>query len=53
MSHYRHKSILDAKFEAGSFSSFRDMISQNFPRKKGMVIKFYLPPGKGFNFKKK
>ena len=40
MSHYIHKSILDANFEAGSFSSFRDMTSHIFPRKKGTVIKF-------------
>ena len=35
MSHYGHKSIPDAKFESSSSSSFRDMTSQNFPRKKG------------------
>ena len=35
MSHYSHKSIPDAKFEADSSSSFGDMKSQNFPRKKG------------------
>ena len=34
MSHYSHKSIADAQFESGSFSSFRDMTSQNFPQKK-------------------
>ena len=32
MSHYNYKSIPDAKFEAGSSSSFGDMMSQNFPR---------------------
>ena len=52
MSHYNHKSIPDAKFEAGSSSSFGDMMSQNFPRKKERVIKFgYLLPENGFNFK--
>ena len=35
MSHNDHKSIPDAKFESGSFSSFGDMTSQNFPRKEG------------------
>ena len=34
MSHYGHKSIPDAKFEYDSSSSFGDMTSQNFPRKK-------------------
>ena len=34
-SHYDHKNIPDAKLESGSFSSFEDMTSQNFPRKKG------------------
>ena len=51
MSHYRHKSIPDAKFESGSSSRFGDMTSQIFPRKKGRVIKFgYLPSENGFNF---
>ena len=36
MRHYDYKSISDAKFESGSFSSFGDIASQNFPRKKGM-----------------
>ena len=35
MSHYGHKSIPDAKFESDSSSSFGDMTSQNFSRKKG------------------
>ena len=35
MSYYGHKSIPDAKFESDSSSSFGDMTSQNFPRKKG------------------
>ena len=35
MSHNNHKSIPNAKFEAGSSSSFGDMTSQNFPWKKG------------------
>ena len=43
MSHYTHKSIPDAKFEAVSSSSFGDMTSQNFPRKKRTT---------GFNFQR-
>ena len=35
MGHYIHKSIPDAKCEADSSSTFGDMTSQNFPRKKG------------------
>ena len=35
MSHYSHKSIPDANFEGDSSSSFEDITSQNFPRKKG------------------
>ena len=35
MGHYIHTSIPHAKFEADYFSSFGDMMSQNFPRKKG------------------
>ena len=35
MSHYIHKSIPDAKFEASSSSSFGDLTSQIFPWKKG------------------
>ena len=35
MGHYNHKSILDAKFEPDSFTSFGDMTSQNFPQKEG------------------
>ena len=35
MNHCGHKSIPDAKFQSGSSSSFGDMTSQNFPRKKG------------------
>ena len=31
MSHYTHKSIPDAKLEAGSSSSFGDLMSQIFP----------------------
>ena len=50
MSHYTHKSIPDAKFEAGSSSSFGDMTSQNFPRRKRISAIY---PGKtGFNFKR-
>ena len=51
MSHYTHKSIPDAKFECGSSSSFLDMISQNFPRKKGTNHQIrHLPPENEFNF---
>ena len=35
MSHYSYKSMAGAKFESSSFSSFGDMMSQNFPLKKG------------------
>ena len=53
MGDYGHKSIPDAKFEFGSSSIFRDMTSQNFPRKREQVIKFgYLPPENKFNLKK-
>ena len=53
MGHYTYKSIPDAKFEVDSSFSFGDMTSQNFPQKKGQVIRFdYLPPENGFNFKK-
>ena len=52
MSYYRHESIPDAKYEADSPSSFEDMTSQNFPWKKGTVIKFgYLPPENELNLK--
>ena len=53
MSHYSHKSISDAKFESDSSSSFGDMTSQNFPRKKGTSHEIRLfTPENGFNFKK-
>ena len=54
MSHYDLKSIPDAKFESGSFSSFGDMTSQIFPWKKGTShqILVFLPPENGFNLKK-
>ena len=32
---YSHESMPDAKFESGSFTSFRDMTSHNFPLKRG------------------
>ena len=48
MSHYRHRSFPDAKFESDSSSSFGDMTSQNFPRKKGTSHEIRLfTPGKG------
>ena len=51
MSHYDHKSIPDAKFEFSSSSSFGDMTSQNFPRKKETSHQIRLfTPGKRFNF---
>ena len=47
MTDYGHKSIPDAKFESGSSSSFGDMMSQTFPRKKGTSHKIRLfTPGK-------
>ena len=47
MSHYGHKSIPDAKFESDSSSSFGDMMSQKFPRKKGTSHEIRLfTPGK-------
>ena len=47
MSHYIHKSIPHAKFEADSCSSFGDMTSQNFPWKKGMSYRIRVfTPGK-------
>ena len=54
VSHYIHESIPDAKFEADSSSSFGDMTSQNFPRKKGTghQIRLFLLPESGFDIKK-
>ena len=47
MSHYGHQSISDAKFESDSSSSFGDMTSQSFSRKKGMSHEIRLfTPGK-------
>ena len=47
MRHYGYKSIPDAKFESDSSSSFGDMTSQNFSRKKGMSHEIRLfTPGK-------
>ena len=52
MSHYTHKSIPVAKFEFGSSSSFGDMASQNFSRKKATSHQIRLfPPENEFNFK--
>ena len=43
----------DAKFEPGSFSSFGDMTSQNFPLKKGTSHQIQLfIPGKWVKLKK-
>ena len=53
MSHYIRKRSCTAKFEANSSLSFRDMTSQNFPRKKGTSHQIRLfTPGKLFNFQK-
>ena len=51
MNHYSHKIIPDTKFEAGSSSSFRDMMSQNFPQNKGTShqIRLFTPENE-FNF---
>ena len=47
MCHYIHKSIPDAKFEVDSSFSFGDMMSQNFPQKKGTSHQIRLfTPGK-------
>ena len=47
MSHYTYKSIPDAKFESCSSSSFGDMMSQHFRRKKRMSHQIRLfTPGK-------
>ena len=44
---YCHESISDPKFESGSSSSFGDMTSKNFPRKKGTSHQIRLfTPGK-------
>ena len=46
MSHYDHKSIRDAKYEAGSSSSHKISLGR-----REQVIKYgYLPPENGFNF---
>ena len=42
MSQYNYESILDAKFEFGSFSSFGDITSQNFPLKRGTSHKIQI-----------
>ena len=47
MSNYIYNSIPDAKFERDSSSTFGDMTSQNFPRKKGTSHQIRLfTPGK-------
>ena len=50
MSHYIQKRIPHAKFEADSSSSFGDMTSQNFPRKKSSNSAIY-PWKTGLTFK--
>ena len=35
LSYYSHENMPDAKFESGSLSVFGDIMSQNFPLKKG------------------
>ena len=53
MSQYSHESMPDAKFESGSFSSFGEMTSQNFPLKRGTSHKIRIfTPENGFNFEK-
>ena len=55
MSHYIHKSIPHAQFEADSSSSFGDMTSQSFPLKRGTSyqIRLFIYPWKtGLTFKK-
>ena len=53
MDHYGHKSIPDTKFEHDSSSSFGDMTSQNFPRKKGTSHEIRLfTPGKRVKLEK-
>ena len=50
MSH-SYRTILDAKFEFGTFSTFGDMTHKLSLSKREQVIKFvYLPPGNGFQF---
>ena len=46
---YNYKSNPDAKFKSGRSSSFGDMMSQNFPQKKGASheIRLFIP-GKQF-----
>ena len=49
VSHYSHKSMPDAKFESGSFPSFGDLTTQNFPLKKGRNHQILiLPPEMSF-----
>ena len=53
MSHYKHKSMADAKFESSSLSAFGDMTSQTFPLKKGTSHRIrYLLLENGFNLEK-
>ena len=52
-SHYGHQSIPDAKFESGSSSCFGDMMSQNFPWKKGTNQIRLFAPGKRVKLLKK
>ena len=52
MNHYGNINIPDAKFKSDSSSSFGDIMSQNFPRKKGTSHEIRLfTPENGFNFK--
>ena len=47
VSHYSHKSMLDARFESGSFSIFGDMTSRNFSLEKRTSHRIWLfIPGK-------
>ena len=53
VSHYNHKSILDAKFESGGSFSFGDRTSRNFPQRKGTThqIHLFTPEKRGLTFK--
>ena len=59
VSHYIHGSIPDVKFDPDSSLSFGDMMSQNFPRKKGtsheirLFTPFFFFPEDSVAFSKK
>ena len=45
MNHYNQKNMSDANFESGNFVSFRDIMSQSFPLKKGTShqVRIFIP----------